>query len=281
MPVTSKFSFSKMHGLGNDFVVIDNRQNNIPTDADFIKQIADRNFGIGCDQVLMVTKSSDPNADFGYTIFNQDGSAIGQCGNGARCLAHFAHHHGISDKTTLSLVTSTTQMQVTREQNGHYSISMPAPSFAPEALPFQTINDESQAPFSLEQYDCPCYIAYVGNPHAIFALNDVGNSPDFGQACALSTHQQFPKGANISFMKILSPEHISLAVYERGAGTTLACGSAACAAMTVGRTCFDLAEKVTVSLPGGDLTVSWPGDKNPILLTGPSTMVFHGQWTRA
>ena len=229
------FPFYKMHGLGNDFIVFDNRDGSIPTDAAFLTQLADRHFGIGCDQILMVTKPPVASADFGYAIFNGDGSAVGQCGNGARCLAHFIHHLGISDKPTLKLSTSTTSMSVTRINNAYYSVTMPSPDFDPQHIPFTPAEGESEPPYTLDNYPAACYIANVGNPHAIFALNDVGYLPDLSLAMPLSSHHQFSEGANVSFMTIHQPDHISLVVFERGAGTTLACGSAACAAMAVGR----------------------------------------------
>ena len=270
--------FTKMHGLGNDFVVFDNRSGQVPCDKATLRQLADRHLGIGCDQILMVTSPHTDEADFGYAIYNANGQAVGQCGNGARCLAHFIHHHNISNKPSLSLHTTTTAMTVTKLTKNIYSVDMPAPSFEISQLPFTPLDHEAQPPYALSGFDAPCYIANVGNPHAIFIEDEVRNQPSMALAKALSEHIQFPEQANISFMKIHDPDHISLTVYERGSGPTLACGSAACAAMAVGKHHLSLTPEVRVTLPGGDLSVSWEGGKNPLKLSGPSEIVFEGIW---
>jgi diaminopimelate epimerase len=268
--------FTKMHGLGNDFVVIDNRDSAINLSPQAIQTMAHRHTGIGFDQLLMLTTPPHEAADFGYQIYNANGQAVGQCGNGARCLAHFIHHHKISDQASLCFATSTTTMQVTRTDASTYTVSLPCPQLDPATIPFNT--NQSTPPFPLTNQAATCYVANVGNPHAIIPTQDLDNAPLDTLGANISTHEQFPQHTNVSFMKIISPTHIQLRVYERGAGETAACGSAACAAMAVGHTFQSLADEVTIDQPGGSLQVQWPGPPHNLQLKGPSALVYTGIW---
>jgi diaminopimelate epimerase len=270
--------FSKMHALGNDFVVIDNRDNKFIPNIKTVQKMAHRHLGVGFDQLLMVTNAPNKNTDFGYQIFNANGQEVGQCGNGARCLAHFILHHKISTKKQLTLTTNTTTMQVNHIQNDDFAVTMPCPTFEPETIPFTT--NETIPPFQLTNQSVQCYVANVGNPHAIITTNSIGQAPIETLGKTLGTHAQFPQGTNVSFMHIENPHTISLRVYERGAGITLACGSAACAAMAIGRQYLSLAETVTVKQPGGELKVTWPTPTSTLTLQGPSTLVFTGVWRK-
>ncbi len=269
-------SFSKMHGLGNDFVVIDAINQDINLNAEQIRFIANRHFGVGCDQLLLVEKPTI-NADFRYRIFNADGGEVEQCGNGARCFARFVHDQGLSDKNEIAVETNTGIIYPQLEPDGQVSVNMGAPKFDPAALPF--LADAQHLSYHITHQGEAINIGAVsmGNPHAVYKVNDIDTAPVDTLGPVISTHTDFPQGVNAGFMQIINRGHIRLRVYERGAAETLACGTGACAAMVVGRQWGELDDSVKVDLPGGQLLIRWQGDADPVWMTGPATHVFEGK----
>lgn len=269
--------FTKMHGLGNDFMVIDAINQPIKAEALDISALAKRTTGIGFDQCLLVEKSPDPYIDFFYRIFNADGQEVGQCGNGARCLALFVKHYGLTKKNKLCIATKTTQMTLTLNSNETVTVDFGQPCFAPEDIP---LNVQEQLPvytLSLGNGELINFHALsVGNPHAIIIVNDLNKVSLTQQGKAISEHPLFPEQTNVGFMQIVSTNQISLRVYERGCGETQACGSGAVAAAVVAQLYNGLISPIEVSLPGGDLMISWDKSSGSVLLTGPATFVYEG-----
>ncbi len=271
-----------MHGLGNDFIVIDAVRQNISLTSEQIQFMANRHFGIGCDQLLLVEPSSAEGVDFRYRIYNADGSEVGQCGNGARCFAQFVREKGLSDKDIITVETLGGILRLEHEADGLIKVDMGAPRLNPEEIPFLSAkgNAEQQANrYSLRlQNNDAVEIGAVsmGNPHAVIQVDQIDAAPVEDLGPAIEQHSQFPEGVNVSFMQILNPSHIRLRVYERGAGETLACGSGACAAVVIGCVQQVLDSNVKVDLPGGQLVVSWNGNDEHVFLTGPAATVFEG-----
>lgn len=270
--------FTKMHGLGNDFMVIDAVNQRVDLASADIAALSQRNTGVGFDQCLLIEASHDANVDFFYRIFNANGQEVGQCGNGARCLARFAQHYGLTDKQLITVATHTARMQLQINPNQTVTINMGRPALQPEQVPLCA---PAQAPlYNLpigHHTTQPVHALSVGNPHAVIFVPDATLAPvtDLGQK--ISEHPLFPEQANVGFVEILTPQHIQLRVYERGCGETLACGSGAVAAVAAGRLYHQLADVVTVSLPGGDLMVTWADTHADIFLTGPATFVYEGE----
>jgi diaminopimelate epimerase len=290
-----EIEFTKMHGLGNDFVVIDAITQSIALNAEQIRAIANRHRGVGCDQLLLVEKSSNPKAEFRYRIYNADGGEVEQCGNGARCFAMFVRQQGLTTNTNIQVETAggLIELVVVGEQ---VTVDMGVPDFQPESLPFLVAEDESR---QQETYDIvvngdeySISAVSVGNPHAVMLVDNVDevNLDVLGKS--IESHELFPNRVNAGFMQIVSRDEIRLRVFERGVGETQACGTGACAAVAVGRRLGKLDEQVTVHLHGGDLTIRWPGeqsgDEQPngdlankkqqkLLMTGPATTVFQGK----
>jgi diaminopimelate epimerase len=270
--------FTKMHGLGNDFMVIDGINQNIKLQAQQIAQLAQRNTGIGFDQLLLIEPSTQAGIDFNYRIFNADGHEVGQCGNGARCLAAFAIHYQLTSKNHLRVATRTTQMSLALNADKSIRVEMGIPQLHPAAIPLAA---EQQA--STYQLELPhgqtasMHALSVGNPHAVLLVDDVAKAPVSTLGQEISFHPRFPEQTNVGFMQIINPRHIKLRVYERGCGETLACGSGAVAAVAIGRLYHHLDTQVTVSLPGGELIIDWPDFAAPISLTGPAVFVYEGQ----
>jgi diaminopimelate epimerase len=270
-------NFSKMHGLGNDFIVIDNVTQNVFLSNDQIKQLADRNFGIGFDQVLIVEPPYDPDLDFHYRIFNADGSEVGQCGNGARCFAKFVRLKGLTNKHKIKVSTQSGKMTLFIERDGNVSVNMPVPQFEPAKIPFTAQKAEGTYILRSDDETVLCGVVSMGNPHCVLTVDNVKEAPVDQLGKALSLHERFPQQANISFMEVVSAEYIKLRVYERGAAETLACGSGACAAVVVGQMQKKLNRQVLVDLPGGQLKIFWKGPGNSVKMTGPAVHVFDGQ----
>jgi diaminopimelate epimerase len=270
-------NFSKMHGLGNDFIVIDNVTQNVFLSNDQIKQLADRNFGIGFDQVLIVEPPYDPDLDFHYRIFNADGSEVGQCGNGARCFAKFVRLKGLTNKHKIKVSTQSGKMTLFIERDGNVSVNMPVPQFEPAKIPFTAQKAEGTYILRSDDETVLCGVVSMGNPHCVLTVDNVKEAPVDLLGKALSLHERFPQQANISFMEVVSAEYIKLRVYERGAAETLACGSGACAAVVVGQMQKKLNRQVLVDLPGGQLKIFWKGPGNSVKMTGPAVHVFDGQ----
>lgn len=269
--------FTKMHGLGNDFMVLDGLNQNIHLTPQSIATLANRHTGIGFDQCLIIEPSNQTGIDFNYRIFNADGQEVGQCGNGARCLALFAKHYGLTTKTHLTIATHTTQMQLRINQDDSVSVDFGVPQLSPQAIPF--IADQKSQDYVLALDDnttTAIHALSVGNPHAVLLVTDCQSAPVASLGKQISTHSRFPEQTNTGFMQIINPNHIMLRVYERGCGETLACGSGAVAAAAVGRLYYGLSNQVTVTLAGGNLTVDWADLNGPITLTGPGVFVYEG-----
>ncbi len=271
-----RLGFSKMHGLGNDFVVFDAINQSVNLSPEQLRFIADRRFGIGCDQILLVERPRNRNTDFYYRIFNADGSEVEQCGNGARCFARFVHDHGLTPKTEIPVGTAGGDIRLYLQPDGQVRVNMGVPVLEPEDIPF--LADRKQALYDIDIAGETLRIGAVsmGNPHAVLVVEDVATAPVVSLGPAMENHPRFPQRVNAGFMAVRSPREIDLRVYERGAGETLACGSGACAAVVSGRMQGLLDETVQVHLRGGDLVVSWAGEGQPVWMTGPATEVFEG-----
>ncbi|MGM0593610.1 MAG: diaminopimelate epimerase [Pseudomonadota bacterium] len=268
--------FTKMHGLGNDFVVFDAINQSVQLSADQVRHIADRRFGVGCDQVLLVESPTRAGVDFRYRIFNADGSEVQQCGNGARCFARFVREKGLSDKESIVVETASGVITLTIEPDGQVRVNMGRPNFAPESLPF--VAEAGQLRYGLAVSDETVTIGAVsmGNPHAVLQVADIERAPVQRLGPQLEAHPRFPERVNVGFMQVVDRSHIRLRVYERGAAETLACGTGACAAVAVGRHWGELDDEVQVSLPGGELTIRWAGEGEELWMIGPATTVFEG-----
>jgi diaminopimelate epimerase len=269
--------FSKMHGLGNDFVVIDAIHQPIALSATQLRHLANRHRGIGCDQVLLVERAGSGQADFRYRIFNADGTEVSQCGNGARCFMRFVHDIRLSEKRELHVETADGLLVLFLEDDGQVTVNMGIPRLEPRQIPFDAPARASVYPLEVDGELVEIAAVSMGNPHAITLVADVEAAPVEHLGRAIGHHPRFPQGVNAGFMQILDMEHIRVRVYERGAGETLACGSGACAAVVAGRLWDQLTARVKVALRGGDLVVSWSGRGQPVYMTGPATHVFRGR----
>jgi diaminopimelate epimerase len=270
-------NFTKMHGLGNDFVVIDAINQSIDLTPVQIRQLADRHFGIGFDQLLLVEPATGGQADFRYRIFNADGGEVGQCGNGARCFMQYVREQGLSDKTRVQVETASGPLQLILQPDGQITVDMGVPRLEPDEIPF--LAEQRASRYALEVLDQQLEIAALsmGNPHAILRVDDIDSAAVLTLGPAIEQHPRFPERVNVGFMQVLAKDTIRLRVYERGAGETLACGSGACAAMVAGHMQGLLAKRVKVVLNGGELVVSWAGIGQPVLMTGPATTVYQGR----
>lgn len=270
-------NFTKMHGLGNDFMVVDAVTQNVFLSKDQIKKLADRNFGIGFDQLLMVEPPYDPDLDFHYRIFNSDGSEVTQCGNGARCFARFVQLKGLTNKSAIKVSTKSGNMVLYLEGEDKVTVNMGRPIFEPKQIPFVANQQEKTYLLKTSQKTVMSGVVSMGNPHCVMVVDDLDQTDVLGLGAELEQHERFPEQANIGFMQIINSEHIKLRVYERGVGETLACGSGACAAVVVGRIQDLLGSKVQVDLPGGSLHIRWHDESSPVKMTGPAQYVFDGQ----
>lgn len=274
--MSNALSFAKMHGLGNDFVVLNNLAQNIHLTTEQIRLMADRHFGIGCDQILLLDPAPNASVDFGYRIFNSDGSESGQCGNGVRCLARFIQENKLSTKTTLTIATRTSTMQVNLLPNGEVKVNMGQPNFLPEALPLllpQALEYELPIDDQIIKFSA----LSMGNPHAVIRVSEFNSMQIQLLGDFLNNYSLFPEGVNVGFMQIVDRQHINLRVFERGAGETLACGSGACAAMVAACQRGWVENVADVTLPGGTLRIEWQPD-SPVWMTGPATLVYTGTW---
>lgn len=268
--------FTKMHGIGNDFVVLDGINQVVNLSSAQVQRIADRHFGVGCDQLLVVEAYAGEEADFRYRIFNADGSEVEQCGNGARCFARFVYDQGLTQKTTIPVMTASGLIVLNIQPNGQVMVNMGVPEFAPERIPF--ISERQQTLYNREiAGEWVSFSAVsMGNPHAVLQVTDVDTAPVDVLGSALEQHPSFPRRVNVGFMQVLGRDRIRLRVFERGSGETLACGTGACAAVVAGRIQGLLDTQVTVALPGGDLQIRWDGEGQPVWMTGPAETVFRG-----
>lgn len=269
--------FSKMHGIGNDFVVIDLITQNGNIRPERVRELSDRNFGIGFDQLLIVERPTRPDVDFRYRIFNADGSEVENCGNGARCFARFVYDHHLTGKRDIRVETATGLMELHLTDDRQVVVDMGKPELTPARIPF--IADQYATEYTIELPEIGTVAlgaVSMGNPHAVLRVEDVDTAPVEHWGPAIESCREFPNRVNVGFMQIIDEHNIRLRVFERGSGETLACGTGACAAVVSGQLRGWLKQGVTVSLPGGDLFIDWDG-QGPVKMTGPATTVFEGK----
>ena len=268
--------FTKMHGTGNDFVVVDLITQHYKIRSRDVRKLADRHFGVGCDQVRVVEPPQSPEVDFRYRIFNADGSEVEQCGNGARCFARFVREKKLTAKKVISVETAAGVIELRVRPNHDVEVNMGPPQFEPQSIPFAA---QARAPsYSLQVDGSEVEIGAVsmGNPHAVLRVSSTSRAAVEHLGPLIESHPDFPNRVNVGFMQVVSEREIRLRVYERGVGETLACGTGACAAVVYGISRGWLRESVTVGLPGGKLSVSWAGEGQPVMMTGPTAIVFEG-----
>ena len=272
-----KLKFSKMHGLGNDFVVLDGIRQPVSLTPEQLRYLADRNFGVGCDQILLVEKPGRPDVDFRYRIFNADGSEVEQCGNGARCFVRFVHETGLTDKREIRVETLKGIIEPRLEANGNVTVDMGEPRFLPAEIPF--LHDDDVVIYNLDVADETLEISVVsmGNPHAVQVVSNVEQAPVGEHGPLIENHERFPQRVNAGFMQVVDRHAIKLRVFERGSGETLACGTGACAAVVTGIRRGLLDSPVRVTTRGGDLNIAWGGPGRPVLMSGPAVTVFTGE----
>lgn len=272
-----RLRFSKMHGLGNDFVVIDGVSQSVRLTPEKIRYIADRHFGVGCDQVLLVETPERPDVDFRYRIFNCDGTEVENCGNGARCFAVFVRERKLTGKNVIKVETAGGLIELRVQQDEHVSVDMGVPRLEPAQIPF--VADARALTYPIEvagkTYDISA--VSMGNPHGVLLVDNVKTAPVAELGSLIEKHSRFPARVNVGFMQVVSHSEINLRVFERGVGETLACGTGACGAVVAGRLRGLLDDNVKVNLPGGSLHIHWPGEGHPVMMTGPAVTVFHGQ----
>ncbi len=279
MEVILQFNFTKMHGLGNDFVVIDAINQKIDLSSEQIRFIADRHFGVGCDQLLLVETANEEEVDFRYRIFNADGGEVEQCGNGARCFATFVREQGLTDQKTISVITMSGKIVLQIENDGQVTVNMGAPILSPKDIPFIAEQQKNQYDIVVSDRVITIGAVSMGNPHAVVVINDIETAPVETLGPLIQQSEFFPKQANIGFMQVTDKNHAKLRVYERGAGETLACGTGACAAMVAGYLQGYFDTSVKMSLVGGDLSIFWAGGETPVMMTGPTATLFTGSMT--
>jgi len=265
-----------MHGLGNDFVLINLIAHPVKLGAEHFRRIADRRFGIGCDQVLLLDSPSTPEADFSYRIFNADGGEVEQCGNGARCFARYVRDNGLSDKDELAVETLGGMIYPRINTDGTVTVNMGVPRFAPGEIPFVADQEMTSYPIEINGTPIEMGVVSMGNPHAVQLVDDVDSAPVELLGPMIEYHSRFPKRVNAGFMQVVGRNTIRLRVFERGAGETLACGTGACAAVVVGRQMDLLDGTVDVELPGGHMEIRWEGPGQPVWMRGPAVTVFEG-----
>ena len=279
--MTRRLKFTKMHGLGNDFVVFDAIRQCVELTPDQCRLIADRHFGIGCDQVLLVERPLQPDVDFRYRIFNADGGEVQQCGNGARCFARFVYDQGLTDKRTIRVETASGIIEPRLEADGMVAVNMGPPHFVPARIPF--VAEAEAVIYVLDVDGEPIEVSVVsmGNPHAVRVVCNLDEAPVQSLGARIEHHARFPERVNVGFMQVVHRREIRLRVFERGSGETLACGTGACAAVVAGIRRGLLDASVVVHTRGGDLSIQWAGEGDggaaPVWLTGPAVTVFEGE----
>lgn len=271
-----KLRFTKMHGLGNDFVVFDGVNQTVRLSCEQIRFIADRHFGVGCDQVLLVEPSIAPGVDFRYRIFNADGGEVEQCGNGARCFARFVHDQGLTGKNEIVVETAGGILQLIVETDGQITVDMGRPRLEPAEIPFIAAHRSARYPIRVDARELQIGVVSMGNPHAVLQVDNVDTALVETLGPLLEHHERFPKRVNVGFIEVLTRDHIRLRVFERGVGETLACGTGACAAVVSGRLQGLLDESVRVDLLGGSLYIRWRVGES-VNMTGPAIRVFEGE----
>ncbi len=276
-----EIQFTKMHGLGNDFVVMDSFAREIQLNPEQVRLIADRHFGIGCDQLLLLAPSDKEGVDVRYSIYNADGGEVSQCGNGARCAAAYLRENGLinglDDGDTITAETLEGVITMTLEKDGLVRVNMGVPKLAAADIPITSQEDADQYQLNMSDTEITFSAISMGNPHAVIVVDDVSSAPVLTMGPEVQQQTFFPEGVNVGFMQIIDGGHIKLRVYERSVGETLACGSGACAAVVAGCINSSLDKEVDVELPGGHLLINWAGRGEPVWMTGPATFVYRGQ----
>lgn len=277
-----QIKFSKMHGLGNDFMVVDTVTQKVFFSTDLIKRLGDRHLGVGFDQLLLIEPPYNPDFDFHYRIFNQDGSEVQMCGNGARCFARYVLDHGLCAKREIKVSTMANELTLKVEDDGEVVVNMGVPVFEPAKIPCTFAQEQTHYQVKLDPEksggisELTVGAVSMGNPHMVTLVDDVNTCAIATLGPLLERHETFPEKVNVGFMQVLSRSEVKLRVFERGCGETMACGTGACAAAVVGMTQGLLDAKVKVHLPGGTLSISWQGKGKPVLMKGPATHVYEG-----
>jgi diaminopimelate epimerase len=274
----TRLRFTKMEGLGNDFVVLDGVRQRVALTAPQIRRLADRRFGVGCDQVLVVEAASRPDVDFRYRIYNADGGEVEQCGNGARCFVKFVHDTGLTTKRAIRVETTAGIIEPVLAADGEVTVDMGIPRFRPAEVPFSADGEALVHPLDVAGETVAITVVSMGNPHAVQVVADVDAAPVEATGPLIERHPRFPRRVNAGFMQVVHRATIRLRVWERGAGETLACGTGACAAVVAGIRRGLLDSPVRVETRGGALSIAWDGPGTPVLMTGPAATVFEGEW---
>ncbi|NMG33849.1 diaminopimelate epimerase [Azoarcus sp. TTM-91] len=272
-----RLRFTKMHGLGNDFVVIDATREAVDLTPERVRAIADRHFGVGCDQLLVVEQPTQPGVDFRYRIFNADGGEVEQCGNGARCFVRFVHEKALTDKDEIRVETRSGLIAPRLRPDGLVTVDMGVPRLQPAQIPFVSDSDAVVQPLDVAGETVAITAVSMGNPHAVQVVADVEAAPVQAQGALIESHPRFPARVNAGFMQVMDEGCVRLRVFERGAGETLACGTGACAAVVAGILRGLLVSPVRVETRGGGLEIAWSGPGTPVLMTGPAVTVFEGE----
>ena len=270
--------FTKMQGLGNDFVVFDAVRQRVELTREQLQLLADRRFGVGCDQILLVERPTHADADFRYRIFNADGSEVEQCGNGARCFVKFVRDHGLTTQGVMRVETAGGMIFPEILDDGEVRVDMGRPRFLPTEVPFEAAGDSIIHRLTIDGDALELTVLSMGNPHAVQVVTDIDRAPVTTQGPRLEHHPRFPQGVNAGYMEIVDRDTIALRVWERGAGETMACGTGACAAVVAGIRRGLLASPVTVRTRGGVLVIDWPAVDAAVQMTGPAVTVFEGEW---
>jgi diaminopimelate epimerase len=273
----ARLRFTKMHGLGNDFVVLDGIRQQVDLTREQRRLLADRRLGVGCDQILVIARPTRTDADFRYRIYNADGGEVEQCGNGARCFVQFVRDHGHTNARRIRVETAGGIIVPEVTAGGEVTVDMGLPRFAPSAIPFVADTDAVVHTLDVDGDTVALSVVSMGNPHAVQVVADVDAAPVATQGPRLERHPRFPQRVNAGYMQIMNPHAIRLRVYERGAGETLACGTGACAAVVAGMILHHLEAPVRVTTRGGDLEIDWAGEGKPVQMTGPACRVFEGE----
>jgi diaminopimelate epimerase len=273
-----KLHFTKMHGLGNDFVVIDGVRQDVRLSTAVLRLLADRRFGVGCDQILLVERATRPDADFRYRIFNADGGEVEHCGNGARCFVKFVRDQGLTDRRRIIVETAGGLIALEEADDGAVTVDMGPPRFAPADVPFEAQADAPVHVLDVDGTSVELSVLSMGNPHAVQVVADVDRAPVAAEGPRIEHHRRFPQRVNAGYLQVIDRANIRLRVWERGVGETLACGTGACAAVVTGIRRGLLDAVVRVATRGGTLVIEWRGPGHPVLMTGPATTVFEGTW---
>jgi diaminopimelate epimerase len=273
-----KLRFTKMQGLGNDFVVIDGVRQDVRLSTAALRLLADRRFGVGCDQVLLVERPTRPDADFRYRIFNADGGEVEQCGNGARCFVKFVRDQGLTDRRRIAVETARGLITPEEVDGGAVTVDMGPPRFAPADVPFDADADAPVHALDVDGTPVEVSVLSMGNPHAVQVVADVDRAPVTTEGPRIEHHRRFPQRVNVGYLQVIDRANIRLRVWERGVGETLACGTGACAAVVAGIRRRLLDPVVHVATRGGTLAIEWHGPGHPVRMTGPAVTVFEGAW---